>query len=401
MIKFVFPNIDQLIQKYHLKQVSSPQILHSEHLPDSLFSEDVFGPLGSEERFERFGYIDLNGEYVHPALFDIIKKSSKLVYQGLLGIKPLRLVDKRLVVNETDGLSGIDLFKLILDNYQSIQNLNPRIKALIEKYKDNCIISKILVIPPAYRPIHYVNGRPVPDPINELYSKIISYTKFASNLNFPLIQETIWNLYEKFKSLISKKSGLIRGQILGKRVDFSARGVIISDPDLPSDTLGVPYVMLAQIAMPFVVYQLRTGFSDKYRKPFKQILEEEQIPVTTNALQTLLVKFSNNLVTSQKLIDIIKEAIEQAVSDKLVLAKRDPALHQYSWEAFKVVPVEGYAIHMSHGYLSAFGGDFDGDSVADCNVTLYMKKNNRWYKCDTRIEDVINLTEEDFTEACL
>jgi len=359
-MRFVIPDIDKLIKQYNLKQVSNPALINSTHLPNSLFSEEIFGPLGSEERYEKFAYINLNGEYIHPAVYDLIKKSSKLVYNGLLGTKPLVLDDKtnRLVVDELEGKSGIELFKLILQNLDKIKNLNQRIKAVLQKYKDKTIISKVLVIPPAYRPINYVNGRPVPDPLNEYYSKLIAYSKYASNYNFQLIQETLWNLYEKFKALLAKKTGLIRGQILGKRLDFSARGVITSAPDLPSDTLGIPYVMLAQIAMPFVIHVLRSGYSDNFNKPFRQLLEELNIPSTTNALQLLLNKFSNDLITNEKLVAIIKEAIEQAVQDKVVLAKRDPALHQYSWEAFKIKPVDGYAIQMSHGYLAPFGGDF-------------------------------------------
>jgi len=358
-MKFVLPDMDQLIKKYQLRAVTNPNLVNADHLPDSLFSEDIFGSLGSEDRYTKFAYIDLGGKYIHPALFDIIKKSAKNFYYGLIGVKPLLIVDDRLVINETEGLSGIELFERVFEERDRIQNLNPRIKALMDKYQERVFIDKILVIPPAYRPINYVNGRPIPDPLNEYYSKLIVYTKYSSEYNFQLIQETIWALYEKFKALIAKKSGLIRSQILGKRVDFSARGVITSAPELPSDTLGVPYVMLAQIAMPFVIYQLKHGFSETYRKPIKQILEESGVPLTFSALQQLLVKFSNNLVDNEKLITVIKEAIQLAVKDKVVLMKRDPALHQYSWEAMKVVPVEGHAIRMSHGYLAALGGDFD------------------------------------------
>jgi len=395
-MKFIIPNIDELIKKYQLKKVSNPALINVEHLPDSLFSEDIFGLLGSEDRYTKFAYIDLENEYIHPAIYDIIKKASKNIYYGLLGTKPLKIVDNTLVVDELDGLSGIELFKEILNNRDTIKNLNPRIKALMDKYEDNLIITKVLVIPPAYRPIHYVNGRPVPDPINDIYSRLISYTKQAAAYNFQLVQETLWSLFEKFKGLLSKKTGLIRGEILGKRLDFTARGVITSAPELPSDTIGVPYVMLAQIAMPFVVYQLRTGFSRKYGKYFRQVLEEVGIPVSVSSLQKLLVKFSNDLLDNPKLVDIIKEAIEQAVEDKVVLVKRDPALHQYSWEAMRVVPVEGKAIRMSHGYLNPQGGDFDGDSICSAEITLYAFQNNSIYITTKPIEDIIELTLDDF-----
>jgi len=394
-MKFVIPDIDKVIKQYQLKEVYNPKLINSAHLPGTLFSEDVFGPLGSEDRYTKFGYIDLKTEVLHPAIFDIIKKSSKTIYNAILGVKPAKIVNNKIVVDEAEGLSGIEFFKQIIEEKDSIKNLNPRIKALIDKYGDHLIISKILVIPPAYRPIHYVNGKPVPDPINEFYAKLITLTS-GSFFNFPVVQETLWSLYETFKGLIAKKSGLIRGQILGKRLDFTARGVIVSAPDIPSDSIGVPYIMLAQIAMPFVIHQLRTGFSMKFRKPMRQVLEEVGIPVTMSALQQLLTKFSNELLQDQKLIDLIKEAIEEAVKDKVVLVKRDPALHQYSWEAMKPIPVEGYAIRMSHGYLGAFGGDYDGDSIADTDITLYTRINGEWYKVTTPVEKVKDLTLEDF-----
>ena len=90
----MLPDIEQLISKYELKQVTNPTLMgNPEKIPGSLFSEDIFGPIGDDSRKTTFAYIDLQSEYIHPAVYDIIKKYVKLLYSGIIGETPLKVLE--------------------------------------------------------------------------------------------------------------------------------------------------------------------------------------------------------------------------------------------------------------------------------------------------------------------
>ena len=398
-VSFVLPNVEQLINRYELKQVTNPTLVgNPEKIPGTLFSEDIFGPVGDESRNTTFAYIDLQNEYIHPAVYDIMKKYIKLLYQGVIGEKRIKILDSgELVEDFTEGLTGLELMKTIVEKIHNIE-INPRLKGLIEKFGNNVFIKYLIVIPPTFRPIHYVGGRPMPDVLNEFYAKIISLTTHSlGEESFVLVQEKIWALYDKLKSLLGKKSGLIRSVLLGKRIDFSGRGVISADPTMPGDSVGVPYIILAEIAMPYIIHTILHDYSEEHREKFSRLFEAKGLTVNTQLIKTLLVQFRKDMITDNDIVNYIKEAIRIAVRDKLVLLKRDPALHRTSWHALKPVPVEGKSIRMSFGVLGAIGGDFDGDTIGggDYDVTILVEHDNRYYRYKTKLKDLYKLTLEE------
>ncbi len=138
--------------------------------------------------------------------------------------------------------------------------------------------------------------------------------------------------------LLSGKQGRFRQHLLGKRVDYSGRSVIVIGPELKIDECGVPKKMALEIFKPFVIAEL---------------LKREVVHSP---------KMANRLIEEGP--DIVWEVLEEVVKDKLVLLNRAPTLHRLSIEAFKPKLVEGLALRIPALICLPFNADFDGDQMA-------------------------------------
>jgi DNA-directed RNA polymerase subunit beta' len=134
------------------------------------------------------------------------------------------------------------------------------------------------------------------------------------------------------------KQGYFRQNLLGKRVDYSGRSVIVIGPDLELDQCGLPKTMALELFRPFVIAEL---------------LERET---------------AFNIRGANKLIDEgvpeVWAILEEVIKDKHVLLNRAPTLHRQSIQAFRPVLIEGKAIQIHALVCSAFNADFDGDQMA-------------------------------------
>lgn len=144
-----------------------------------------------------------------------------------------------------------------------------------------------------------------------------------------------------FKSLtdkLSKKEGIFRQNLLGKRVDYSGRSVITVGPSLAIDECGIPLYIAIRIFSPFVISKLiERGYANTPKQAEKMIREEEVVA-----------------------LDILQEVIK----DKYVLLNRAPTLHKLSIQAFKVKLVPGKTVRIHPLVCSGFNADFDGDMMA-------------------------------------
>ena len=137
---------------------------------------------------------------------------------------------------------------------------------------------------------------------------------------------------------ISGKSGYFRSNLLGKRVDFTGRSIIVVGPHLKLDEFGLPKKMALEIFRPFVI---------------GEILERE---------------LAYNVRGAQRLIDtetsVVWEMLEKVMQGKYMLLNRQPTLHRQSIQAFRPILTEGLAIELHPLVCSAFNADFDGDQMA-------------------------------------
>jgi len=227
------------------------------------------------------------------------------------------------------------------------------------------------VLPPSLRPmVSLEGGRHATSDVNDLYRRVINRNnrlKKLQEINAPhvilrnekrILQEAVDALLDNsirrrgtyssgssnqrpLKSLadnLKGKQGLFRRNLLGKRVDYSGRSVIIVGADLELDQCGIPKHMALELFRPFVVQRL---------------LEEEH---------AYNISGGNKLIDEQA--EVVWDMLEDAIEDKYVLLNRAPTLHRLGIQAFKPVLIEGRAIQIHPLVCPAFNADFDGDQMA-------------------------------------
>ena len=231
------------------------------------------------------------------------------------------------------------------------------------------ILTVIPVIPPDLRPMVQLDGgRFATSDMNDLYRRIINRNnrlKRLLELGAPdiivrnekrMLQEAVDALIDNgrrgrpvtgpgnrpLKSLsdmLKGKQGRFRQNLLGKRVDYSGRSVIVVGPDLKMDQCGLPKEMAIELFKPFVMKEL-----DKRG-------------------------IANNIKSARKMVEQAKDpavwdALEEVIKDHPVLLNRAPTLHRLGIQAFMPVLVEGRAIKLHPLVCTAFNADFDGDQMA-------------------------------------
>ena len=231
------------------------------------------------------------------------------------------------------------------------------------------IMDVVPVIPPDLRPMVQLDGgRFATSDLNDLYRRIINRNNRLARLmelgapdiivrnEKRMLQEAVDSLIDNgrrgrpvtgpgnraLKSLsdmLKGKQGRFRQNLLGKRVDYSGRSVIVVGPDLKMDQCGLPKEMAIELFKPFVMKEL-----DKRG-------------------------IANNIKSARKMVEQAKDpavwdALEEVIKDHPVLLNRAPTLHRLGIQAFMPVLVEGRAIKLHPLVCTAFNADFDGDQMA-------------------------------------
>ncbi|WP_186431331.1 DNA-directed RNA polymerase subunit beta' [Clostridium sp. BSD9I1] len=233
---------------------------------------------------------------------------------------------------------------------------------------DWMIIDVIPVIPPDLRPMVQLDGgRFATSDLNDLYRRVINRNnrlKKLLDLGAPdiivrnekrMLQEAVDALIDNgrrgrpvtgpgnrpLKSLsdmLKGKQGRFRQNLLGKRVDYSGRSVIVVGPELKMYQCGLPREMALELFKPFVMKKLVEGALAHNIKSAKRMVERVQPQVW--------------------------DVLEEAISDHPVLLNRAPTLHRLGIQAFQPVLVEGRAIKLHPLVCTAYNADFDGDQMA-------------------------------------
>ena len=230
------------------------------------------------------------------------------------------------------------------------------------------ILTALPVIPPDLRPMVQLDGgRFATSDLNDLYRRVINRNnrlKRLLDLGAPdvivrnekrMLQEAVDSLIDnsqrgkalsrrgrrELKSLsdmLKGKKGRFRRNLLGKRVDYSGRSVIVIGPKLKLHQCGLPKTMALELYKPFVVSKLVQYNYASNVKAAKRIIDRERPEVW--------------------------EVLEEVIQDRPVLLNRAPTLHRLGIQAFEPVLVEGKAIHIHPLVCAAFNADFDGDQMA-------------------------------------
>ena len=230
------------------------------------------------------------------------------------------------------------------------------------------ILDVIPVIPPELRPLVPLDGgRFATSDLNDLYRRVINRNnrlKKLMDLHAPevivrnekrMLQEAVDALFDNgrrgrvlrgannrpLKSLsdtLKGKQGRFRQNLLGKRVDYSGRSVIVVGPELKLHQCGLPKKMALELFKPFIYHRLEQTGHCTTIKQAKEMVEQQD--------------------------PIVWDILEEVIKDHPVLLNRAPTLHRLGIQAFEPVLVEGKAIKIHPLVCTAFNADFDGDQMA-------------------------------------
>ncbi len=260
--------------------------------PDGLFSTEIFGKVGDERRSQRFSYIDVKVPVFHPVIFRALVGLKRL-YAGIIAGTEYAVWDPQVKDFErsnaaTGGRTGYDFF---VSHWQDIRfeqsNSDRRNQSilLVQKFKDQAMTTKVIVMPAGYRDVEQgSDGRVQKDEINDFYADLlrISNTIAESSVrtNLELIntaryklQATFNNLYDFIESMIEGKKKLLMGKWASRRIQNGTRNVITSmNTSVPvlgakgsvtfNDTIVGLYQALKAV-QPISRYHVRNGFLGK------------------------------------------------------------------------------------------------------------------------------------------
>ena len=245
---------------------------------------------------------------------------------------------------------------------------------LVEAVRDSgnkpewMVLTIIPVIPPDLRPLVLLeSGNFATSDLNDLYRRVINRNnrlKKLLDLNAPeviirnekrMLQQAVDALFDNERSkrpvlgsnnrplksltdMIKGKQGRFRENLLGKRVDYSARSVIVVGPELKLHQVGLPKKIALELFQPFIIRRLKEIGQADTIKSAKRILSKRE--------------------------EIVWDILEEVVRHHPVLLNRAPTLHRIGIQAFEPVLIEGNAIKLHPLVCKGFNADFDGDQMA-------------------------------------
>ncbi|MDD2767017.1 MAG: DNA-directed RNA polymerase subunit beta' [Candidatus Moranbacteria bacterium] len=364
-------SLEQLEKEYKNKQKE----LKGDNSKDALVQDKVIDELKEQYRSTKDEIRNLR-PYQILSEIDYFNLSSRFgqVFTAGIGAEAVRKILEKIDVKkqlqvlkeELDANESVDQKKLLqrLKVYQGFEKANLRFEWMLP--------TAIPVIPPDLRPMVALDGgRFATSDLNDLYRRIINRNnrlKKLISIGAPevitrnekrMLQEAVDALFDNsarrgqastaastgqrraLRSLadaLKGKQGRFRQNLLGKRVDYSGRSVIVVGPSLKLHQCGLPKKMALELFKPFIINKL---------------IEKE---------------LAHNVRTGGRMVDAeteeAYEILDEIIEHHYVLLNRAPTLHRLSIQAFQPVLIEGKAIRLHPMVCSAFNADFDGDQMA-------------------------------------
>ena len=292
-------------------------------------------------------------------------------FHALMGAEAVKEILKKVDLSKLSTKLTRDLKK---SKGEQTQKRAAKVLKIVEQFKQSendpewMIMDIIPVIPPDLRPLVPLDGgRFATSDLNDLYRRVINRNnrlKKLMELRAPeviirnekrMLQEAVDALFDNgrhgravlgtgnrpLKSLsdmLKGKQGRFRQNLLGKRVDYSGRSVIVVGPELKLHQCGLPKKMALELFEPFIIKKLKERGFVHTIKSAKRMVEKAKLEVW----------------------DILEEVID----DHPILLNRAPTLHRLGIQAFQPVLIEGKAIRIHPLVCTAFNADFDGDQMA-------------------------------------
>ena len=325
-----------------------------EVLPNQLLDEDEFLALKDKAKAEKDD--EFKAEIGAPAVRELLKR---------LDVDTVSEELRASVPDETSQHRKKQTLKRlkVMDSFRNSGDAGG-----VRNHPEWMILDVIPVIPPDLRPLVPLDGgRFATSDLNDLYRRVINRNNRLQKLILHrapevilrnekrMLQEAVDALFDNgrrskairgrgkrpLKSLsdmLKGKQGRFRQNLLGKRVDYSGRSVIVVGPELQLHQCGLPKAMALELFKPFIIHKLVDKGIAETVKRAKKIVERESPEVY--------------------------EILEEIIRDHPVLLNRAPTLHRLGIQAFEPVLVEGKAIRIHPLVCAAFNADFDGDQMA-------------------------------------
>jgi DNA-directed RNA polymerase subunit beta' len=388
----------------NLDEVKSLKLIaKKKYHPDGLFSEQIFGPIknytcqcgtyygpshkktggkcdickvdivNSDVRRKRFAKITIPIRVVNPLFYDLLVevggKTLKAAIDDLMRNEKSYMysdgVEHIVSTNESQRPTGRDvevferseaIYKLVYEIAKMFAGNGVEAWQIVLDNIDNLLINQIIVLPPDLRPASKGGGgKHLMDKINRYYTQILTKKELmqGTTLNirrdkklyydyFRRLQKDVNELYNRILEKMAKKEGLIRGNILGKRIDFSGRAVITPDPSLTLDECKLPYFMILEM------FKLQVA---------KRIIEMGKFKLLNKAID-----FVDRCIVLKNpdLFNVAKEIVE----GKMCILNRQPSLHKLGMLGFKIRITSDQVIKIHPLVCPPFNADFDGDQMA-------------------------------------
>ncbi len=311
------------------------------------------------------------GQVLSEDEYTTARKMHKNDFKAAMGAEAVREMLKEV---DPDAMARDIRLALARTSSETVQkNLAKRLK-VVEAFKSSqnkpewMMLEVIPVIPPDLRPLVPLDGgRFATSDLNDLYRRVINRNnrlKRLQELNAPeiiirnekrMLQEAVDALFDNgrrgrtftgpnkrplrsLSDMLKGKQGRFRQNLLGKRVDYSGRSVIVVGPELKLHQCGLPKKMALELFKPFIFNKL-----------------EERGFVTT-------IKSAKKMVERE--MDEVWDILDEVVKEHPILLNRAPTLHRLGIQAFEPVLIEGKAIQLHPLVCQTFNADFDGDQMA-------------------------------------
>jgi len=386
-MKLKLLRINEFIQKRNIQEIKSNKSYignnRNEFHKEGIFSQEIFGRLGSVKRKKIFGYINLKAKLIHPEAFKILTSIDTNLTKLIMGTEKFNIDKNGNLIKDENGSTGLFFFIQNFNNikFENLTTLKPKHIDFILKYKNDILIDKYLIIPAGIRDVQITNtGKSLiqHSEVNELYLKLINQVNLLESISLidesmsdnllKNIQKTLNNINSWFKNKIKGKYGIIRGGMLKKVVDYCARLVIVPDGDLKLGYVGVPWHICLKLFEPMLIHHvIYQDHSNIYKSLIQSFLGLNKIEdVDINNIKLFNTKINEAPLEINELTKREFFKLAEIITDgKLIIGKRDPVENRDSWLSWYIVVKDtGFVLSINTYDLCKHTGDFDGDTMA-------------------------------------
>jgi DNA-directed RNA polymerase subunit beta len=386
--------VDEMAGDREIKNADTLDWKTMNGLPGGLFDQSLTGGHKSQSGGgNRWSFIRLHTPMLNPIFEEPARRLLNLTKpkfeQIMKGAEPLGSATGPKAI--AAALGAINLDKMLAQTREAVKSTKKTARddairklGYLKTLKDqdlhpkDWIVSKVPVLPPAFRPISVMGAKKLPlvADANYLYADLFNSNKavkdLAEHLDEGDLGNEMWTLYNAHKAVVGlgepvqiknaergvtgllkqvlgsggPKTSMIQRKLLGSHVDFVGRGVIIPNPDLDMDQVGLPEEQAWSMYAPMLVRRM----------------------VRQGMPRTLAMK------AVEDRIPLAKKALEHEMKDAVVIYNRAPTLHRYSFMAGKPVITKNKAIELSPYVYGGMGADNDGDAI---NVHAMVSQNEK------------------------